>query len=64
MHWSDYGGRIKQIRATAERFPYVDLTRNKDYDVASAGQGMWRGHRPDGRQTVRVAGAVAQTSPV
>lgn len=36
VHWGDYGGRIKQIRATVERFPYLDLPRNQDYDVAIA----------------------------
>jgi hypothetical protein len=29
----DYGHRVKQVRATVERFPYLELTRNKDFDV-------------------------------
>lgn len=35
LHWGDYGHRIKQVRATVERFPYLDLPRNKDYDLSS-----------------------------
>jgi len=36
VHWGDHGHRIKQIRATVERFPYLDLPRNEDYDVDTA----------------------------
>lgn len=35
VHWGDHGHRIKEIRATVDRFPYLDLPRNQDYDVAS-----------------------------
>lgn len=34
VHWGDYGSRIKPIRATVERFPYLDLPRNQDFDVS------------------------------
>ena len=33
VHWGDHGSRIKPIRATVERFPYLDLPTNKDYDI-------------------------------
>jgi vanillate/3-O-methylgallate O-demethylase len=35
MHWGDHGKRIKPIRATVERFPYLDLPTNKDVDVTA-----------------------------
>ena len=31
--WGDYGKRIKEVRATVERFPYLDLPRNQTYDL-------------------------------
>ena len=34
VHWGDHGSRIKPIRATVERFPYLDLPRNQDFDVS------------------------------
>jgi glycine cleavage system aminomethyltransferase T len=40
VHWGNHGGRIKQIRATVERFPYLDLPSNKDYDLASVPSGV------------------------
>lgn len=40
VHWGDHGGRIKQIRATVERFPYLDLPDNKDYDLSSIPSGV------------------------
>jgi glycine cleavage system aminomethyltransferase T len=33
VHWGDHGARIKQIRATVERFPYLDLPTNQKYDL-------------------------------
>ncbi|MFE7835093.1 aminomethyl transferase family protein [Streptomyces sp. NPDC057474] len=39
VHWGDFGGRIKPIRATVERFPYLDLPRNKEIDVTGAAAG-------------------------
>lgn len=35
LHWGDHGGRIKEIRATVERFPYLDLPGNRDYDIST-----------------------------
>jgi vanillate/3-O-methylgallate O-demethylase len=43
VHWGDHGGRIKQIRATVERFPYLDLPSNKDYDLDSIPSGVVAG---------------------
>ena len=34
VHWGDFGGAIKEVRATVERFPYLDLPRNSSIDVA------------------------------
>lgn len=28
VHWGDHGGRIKQVRATVDRYPYLDEPRN------------------------------------
>ena len=36
LHWGDFGKRIKEVRATVERFPYLDLPSNKDYDLSDA----------------------------
>jgi glycine cleavage system aminomethyltransferase T len=33
VQWGDYGGRIKDVRATVERFPYLTEGRNSDLDV-------------------------------
>jgi glycine cleavage system aminomethyltransferase T len=33
--WGDIGKRQKEIRATVERFPYLDLAQNKDFDIDS-----------------------------
>lgn len=35
VHWGDFGKRIKDVRATVERFPYLDLPRNQDYDLST-----------------------------
>ena len=35
VQWGDYGGKIKNVRATVERFPYLTEGRNSDLDVAS-----------------------------
>jgi glycine cleavage system aminomethyltransferase T len=33
LHWGDDNHPTKEVRATIERFPYLDLTPNKDFDV-------------------------------
>lgn len=35
VHWGDHGGTIKEVRATVERYPYLDLPRNSDIDVTA-----------------------------
>jgi glycine cleavage system aminomethyltransferase T len=35
VQWGDFGGAIKDIRATVERFPYLNETRNSEIDVTS-----------------------------
>lgn len=34
VHWGDYGKRIKEIHATVERYPYLDLPRNQEIDTS------------------------------
>ncbi len=34
VHWGDHGGAIKEVRATVERYRYLDLPRNSDVDVS------------------------------
>ena len=34
MQWGDHGGRIKDVRATVERFPYLTESRNNEVDTA------------------------------
>lgn len=33
VQWGDYGGRIKDVRATVERFPYLSEVPSGDVDV-------------------------------
>lgn len=33
VQWGDHGGTIKHVRATVERYPYLNMTRNQDIDV-------------------------------
>jgi len=40
VHWGDFGKRIKQVRATVERFPYLDLPSNRDYDLSTVPSGV------------------------
>ncbi|MGY1812219.1 hypothetical protein [Blastococcus sp. SYSU D00820] len=40
VHWGDHGGRIKPIRATVERFPYLDMASNKDFDIDAIPSGV------------------------
>jgi vanillate/3-O-methylgallate O-demethylase len=35
VQWGDYGGKIKNVRATVEGFPYLTEGRNSDLDVTS-----------------------------
>ena len=35
MQWGDHGRRIKDVRATVERFPYLTDPRNSDVDTAT-----------------------------
>jgi glycine cleavage system aminomethyltransferase T len=36
VQWGDHGGRIKDVRATVERFPYLTEGRNDQVDVAAS----------------------------
>jgi glycine cleavage system aminomethyltransferase T len=40
VEWGDFGGKIKQVRATVQKFPYISLIRNENYDLASVPQGF------------------------
>jgi glycine cleavage system aminomethyltransferase T len=35
VQWGDFGGRIKDVRATVERYPYLVEGRNSDLDAAT-----------------------------
>ena len=35
IQWGDYGGKIKDVRATVGRFPYLTEGRNSDLDVTT-----------------------------
>jgi glycine cleavage system aminomethyltransferase T len=35
VQWGDHGGRIKNVRATVDRFPYLITGRNSDVDVTA-----------------------------
>ena len=35
VKWGDFGGPIKDIRASVARFPYLQEERNQDVDVAT-----------------------------
>ena len=39
VHWGDFGKRIKQVRATVVRYPYIDLPRNENYDLDTVPHG-------------------------
>jgi glycine cleavage system aminomethyltransferase T len=34
VQWGDHGGKLKDVRATVDRFPYLTEGRNSDVDVA------------------------------
>lgn len=38
--WGDYGKRIKEVRATVVRYPYIDLPRNENYDLSTVPSGV------------------------
>ena len=35
VRWGDHGGRIKDVRARVERYPYLDVARNQEVDVSA-----------------------------
>lgn len=37
VHWGDHGRRIKQVRATVERYPYLTEGRNDKIDTTRPG---------------------------
>ncbi|HVJ28408.1 MAG TPA: hypothetical protein VM493_12750 [Vicinamibacterales bacterium] len=39
IKWGDFNGRIKDVRATVERFPYLDLQTNQGYDLSKVPSG-------------------------
>ncbi len=40
IDWGEFGGPIKRIRATVERFPYLQLPRNRDYPIGDVPSGV------------------------
>ena len=39
IRWGDFGGKIKDVRATVARYPYLDLERNETYDLSRVPSG-------------------------
>lgn len=39
VQWGDFGHRIKNVRAIVVRYPYSNVTENKDYDVSAVEHG-------------------------
>ncbi len=33
VRWGDFGGTIKNVRATVARYPYLEMERNQTYDL-------------------------------
>jgi vanillate/3-O-methylgallate O-demethylase len=42
IQWGDYGKRIKEVRATVARYPYLDLEPNQTYDLSKIPSGVAR----------------------
>jgi glycine cleavage system aminomethyltransferase T len=42
VKWGDFGGKIKDVRATVARFPYLDLEPNQTYDLSRVPSGLPR----------------------
>jgi vanillate/3-O-methylgallate O-demethylase len=40
VKWGDFGGTIKDVRATVARYPYLDLEPNKTYDLSRVASGV------------------------
>lgn len=41
MKWGDFGGKIKDVRATIAKFPYIhDVMDNRDYDLSTVPSGL------------------------
>jgi vanillate/3-O-methylgallate O-demethylase len=40
VKWGDFGGKIKDVRATVERYPYLELERNQTYDISQVPSGV------------------------
>jgi len=40
VQWGDFGGKIKNVRATVTRYPYIDAVDNKNYDLSTVPSGV------------------------
>jgi vanillate/3-O-methylgallate O-demethylase len=40
VKWGDFGGKIKDVRATVARYPYLDLEPNQSYDLSRVASGL------------------------
>ena len=40
VQWGDFGGRIKNVRARVERYPYLDTGRNQNFDMSQIPSGV------------------------
>lgn len=39
IDWGDFGGKIKRVRATVTRYPYIDTPSNQGYDLSTVEHG-------------------------
>lgn len=40
VYWGDFGKKIKKVRATIVRYPYLDLPTNQNYDLSTVPSGV------------------------
>lgn len=40
VQWGDFGGKIKNVRATVTRYPYINAVDNKNYDLSTVPSGV------------------------
>ena len=40
VDWGDFGGKIKKVRATVARYPYIGKDLNRDYDLSTVPSGV------------------------
>jgi vanillate/3-O-methylgallate O-demethylase len=51
VKWGDFGGKIKDVRATVARYPYLDLEPNQTHDLTRVASGVSSSVSADGAAT-------------